>query len=76
MLRKFFEIVWGLMVLMGIIGLVLFSCYLVFYWVAYGVIWVITHLFEIMMLGLLCAMIVFIVAIAKYIWEVLTDEER
>ena len=67
LLRKFFEIVWGLMVLMGIIGLVLFSCYLVIV----GVVWVMTHLFEIM-----CAMIVFIVAIVKHIWEVLTDEER
>lgn len=72
MLRKFFEIVWGLMVLMGIIGLVLFSCYLVII----GVLWIMTHLFEIMMFGILCAMIVFIVAIVKYIWEVLTDEER
>lgn len=72
MLRKFFEIVWGLMVLMGIIGLVLFSCYLVIVWV----LWIMTHLFEIMMFGILCAMIVFIVAIAKHIWEVLTDEER
>lgn len=72
MLRKFFEIVWGLMVLMGIIGLVLFSCYLVII----GVLWVMTHLFEIMMFGILCAMIVFIIAIVKYIWEVLTDEER
>lgn len=72
MLRKCFEIVWGLIVLMGIIGLVLFSCYLVII----GVLWVMTHLFEIMVFGILCALIVFIIAIVKYIWEVLTDEER
>lgn len=72
LLRKFFEIAWGLMVLMGIIGIVLFSCYLVIV----GVLWIMNRLFEIMIFGLLCAMIVFIVAIVKYIWEVLTDEER
>lgn len=72
LLRKFFEIVWGLMVLMGIIGIFLFSCYLVIV----GIVWIMTHLFEIMMFGILCATIVFIVAIVKHIWEVLTDEER
>lgn len=65
MLRKFFEIVWGLMVLMGIIGLVLFSCYLVII----GVLWVMTHLFEIMMFGLLCLVIVLFIAILRSIAE-------
>lgn len=70
MLRTVLEWIWTMIVFAGMIGLVLFSCYLMFY----GVIWVMTHLFEIMMFGLLCAMIVFIVAIVKYIWEVITDE--
>ena len=69
LLRKFVEIVWGLMVLIGVIGLVLFSCYLIIG----GVLWILTHLFEIMVLGVMCAMIVFIIEIVKYIWEVLTD---
>lgn len=72
LLRKFFEIVWGLMVLFGMMGVAMFSVYLVI--ASLG--WVITHLFEIMMFGILCAMIVFILAIVKYIWEVLMDGER
>lgn len=72
MLRKFFEIVWSWMILFGMMGLAMFSVYLIIA----GLGWIVTHLFEIMVFGILCALIVFIIAIVKYIWEVLTDEER
>lgn len=70
MLRTIVEWIWAMVVLFGMMGVAMFSVYLIIA----GLGWIITHLFEIMAFGIMCALLVFIIAIVKHIWEVLTDE--
>lgn len=70
MLRTVLEWIWGIIVLMGVIGLVMFSIYVIILSIA----WIVTHWIEIMAFGIMCALFVLIISIVKQIWEVLTDE--
>lgn len=72
MLRTILEWIWGMIVLMGLIGLAMFSIYVIILSIAL----IVTHWIEIMAFGIMCALLVLIISIVKYIWEVLTDEER
>ena len=70
MLRTIVEWIWGMIVFMGLIGLAMFSIYVIILSIA----WIVTHWIEIMAFGIMCALLVFIIAIVKHIWEVLIDE--
>lgn len=65
MLRKVLDWVLGVITLMAMLGLVMFSIYVIVLVLA----WVLVHWVEIMLFGLLCLVIVLFIAILRMIAE-------
>lgn len=65
MLRKVLDWVLGVITLMAMLGLVMFSIYVIVLVLA----WVLAHWVEIMLFGLLCLVIVLFIAILRTIAE-------